>query len=200
MVDNRYNTIMKILSNFNTKLAAELRTKAQEQYGADKVLLIRRDPIYLWMKVVMPSIMWVIVVWVLVFLEMYLFESWLIDTIMVGIASIMVLVIGIVWLWHVWSKLMDYYMDFTIVTPRHIVSYDQCGLFTRSSISLDLTNLRSVNEEKWGIARSIFNYGTIVFFSEWDYGDLSANNGTITLKYISYPRKVREIIMNIIKD
>jgi hypothetical protein len=61
-------------------------------------------------------------------------------------------------------------MDFAIITPRQIVSYEQSGIFKRSSISLDLTNLRSINEEKDGILKSIFNYGTIVFFSEGDRG------------------------------
>jgi|AntAceMinimDraft_5_1070358.scaffolds.fasta_scaffold170243_1 hypothetical protein len=191
---------MKILSNFNTKLDDELYAKACKQFGNDKVLIIRRDPIYLWFKVILPSIWRIIGVSMLIWLELRLLDAWVIDRIMMWIASGLIAIVWIVWIIHVCSKLMDYYMDFTIVTPKHIVRYDQCGLFTRGSVSLDLTNLRSVNEEKWGILKSIFNYGTIVFFSEGDYGGVNSNNGTITLKYINYPRKVREIIMNIIKD
>jgi len=191
---------MKFLSNFNTKLDKELYAKACAQFGDGKVLVIRRDPIYLWLKVILPSIWRIVGVCVLIWIELRLLDAWIIDRMMMLFASVLIAIVWIIWIFHACSKLMDYYMDFTIVTPRHIVSYDQSGIFTRSSISLDLTNLRSVNEQKWWILRSIFNYGTIVFFSEGDYGDMSGNNGTITLNYINYPRKVRETIMNIIKD
>jgi hypothetical protein len=86
------------------------------------------------------------------------------------------------------------------------VSYQQGGLFRRSSISLDLTNLRSINEEKNWILKSIFNYGTIVFLSEWwdfrspDDPDAAIDASMIKLNYITYPRKVRERIIHIVRD
>lgn len=191
---------MKILSNFNTNLSQELYQQAVENFGSGKVLIIRRDPIYLRLKVLLPSIIWIVSVVLLTYIELRLLDRNMIDQFMMIIGFVIISIIGTMWLWHVCGKLIDYYLDFTLITPKQIVSYDQDGIFKRRSVSLDLTNLRSVNEEKVGLINSIFNFGTIVFFSEGNTSDPEQNNGTITLKYINYPRKVREKIINIIKE
>ena len=46
---------------------------------------------------------------------------------------------------------------------------------------------------KEGVIRSIFNYGTIVFFAEWD-----ENHGDIKLNYISDPNKLSKRLQEII--
>jgi uncharacterized membrane protein YdbT with pleckstrin-like domain len=115
--------------------------------------------------------------------------------------SLLWLLVGRLWVIYI-GKIIDYYMDFTIVTHKQILSYDQSGIFKRNSRSLDLTKIKSVNIEKDGFMRSLFNFGTIVFFSEWD--NLASHDenmlGNIRLNYVKYPRKIRENIIDVVKQ
>ncbi len=190
---------MRILSNFNTGLASELLQEATTKFWEWKVLFVRRDRIYVFLKVIFP---WIIlsvgVVWLIVRSltwgsgQPYTTISWLLYTIL----FVIVAMAGI----HFIKKLIDYYMDFTIITPVQILFYDQDGIIKRSSRSLDLTKLKSVNIEKDWLLRSMFNFWSIVFFSEWDVVTDDENKlGNIKLNYINYPRKVRDKIVHVIR-
>lgn len=198
---------MRIFSNFDTQLDDELYQKEVAKFGQEKVMIIHRDSIYVWLKIVFPEMIFAGIIALMIYVEVRLMQSKIISTIITNIGMIVIGICIILALWYFTRKLMDYYMDFAIITPRQIVSYQQSGLFRRSSVSLDLTNLRSINEEKNGILKSIFNYGTIVFLSEWgEYKafnvdpDEAIDTGMIKLNYITYPRKVREKIIHIVKD
>jgi uncharacterized membrane protein YdbT with pleckstrin-like domain len=118
------------------------------------------------------------------------------------------IVYGILWFYVWWlcviygGRIIDYYMDFTVITPKQILSYDQSWLFKRNSRSLDLNKIKSVNIEKDGFLNSLFNFGSIIFFSEGD--NLASENesmvGNIRLNYIRHPRKIREQILDVIKQ
>lgn len=190
---------MKILSNFNTDLADELYHKAVDKFSSEKVMIVRRDPIYLWLKVAVPSSLRIIGVLVLLYIELQMINEWVLSGIMITIATLVIIILWLIGIRSITGKLIDYYMDFTLVTPKEILSYDQCGILKRSSISLDINNVRSVNEEKDGLLKSIFNYGTIIFFSEWD-NNPDSQKWTIKLNYITCPRKLRDKIIHIIKD
>lgn len=45
---------MKIFSNFDTGLSQKLHKEAIDKYGEDHVMFIRRDPIYVYLKVYGP--------------------------------------------------------------------------------------------------------------------------------------------------
>jgi uncharacterized membrane protein YdbT with pleckstrin-like domain len=66
------------------------------------------------------------------------------------------------------KRFIDYKMDFAIITPKEIVSYNQTGIFSRSSRSLDVDKIKTISVDKKGLLRSIFNFGSIIFLSEGD--------------------------------
>jgi len=53
---------------------------------------------------------------------------------------------------------IDYYMDFTIITPKDITCYNQNFLFHTSVRTLDMSKIKSVRVDKIGLLKSIFNY------------------------------------------
>jgi len=45
---------MKIFSSFDTNLPKKLLKEAEKKYGAENVCFVRRDSIYMWLKVYIP--------------------------------------------------------------------------------------------------------------------------------------------------
>jgi hypothetical protein len=46
------------------------------------------------------------------------------------------------------KKYFDYHMDFLIVTPENIISYDQEGFLERNIVSLNMRNIKTVTVRK----------------------------------------------------
>ncbi len=87
-------------------------------------------------------------------------------------------------------------MDFTIITPNDITCYNQNFLFHTSVRALEINKIKSIRVDKIGLLKSIFNYGSIVFFAE---GDQSGQMWDITLQYITNPDKLRDKIDDLVK-
>ena len=189
---------MKIFSNFDTKLDDELYADAVEKFGQSKVLFVRRDRIYMILKV------W-IRLWLrfafstLVLLAYYVFLWW--ETWFWRFVWWLVwLIVVILWLWIGYicvQKMIDYYMDYSIITPTQVIQYDQTWILTRSARSLDITKIKSINIKKVWLLCSIFDYWSIVFFSEWDQWWESAH-WDIKLNYISKPIMLKDTIISIL--
>lgn len=187
---------MKIFSNFDTNLDHAIFAKAKEEFGDHNVLFVRRDKIYLILKVYIPLIIWLIlVVAILLLLSGVMSQSGLLWTIISWTVRIVIL-------WSFWlvsnvttKKLIDYYMDYTIITPEWVTQYDQTWVFERSTRALDITKVKTVSVQKKWLLCSIFNYWSIVFFSEWD-----SDNGDIKLNFITDPIKLRDMIANIVRE
>ena len=135
---------MKIFSNFDTWLPKKLYAEAVEKYGEENVCFIRRDRIYLRLRVYIPMFFALATI-VLILLVMYAWTDngvvrWL------GWLAIVILVILIKIL--LYNKLTDYYLDFTIVSPNHITAYDQEGVFHRSTKAMDMSKVKSINVQK----------------------------------------------------
>jgi len=64
---------------------------------------------------------------------------------------------------------------------------------SRSSRQLDISKIKTVSIDKKWLLRSIFDFWTIVFFSEWDQ-----DHGDIKLNYISKPIMLRDTISSIL--
>lgn len=86
-------------------------------------------------------------------------------------------------------------MDYTIITPRQVIQYDQTWLLNRSTRTLDLAKIKSINIKKNGLMTSIFNLWDIVFFSEWD-----ESHGDIRLNYIKKPIALKQSITKIMHE
>lgn len=80
-------------------------------------------------------------------------------------------------------------MDFVIITPDQLVSYDQEWVLTRTTRSLELRKIKTVNVVTDGWLSSVFGYGSIVFLAEWDM-----QHGDIKLNFIMKPVALRNII------
>lgn len=184
--------MVKIFSSFDTNLDEKLVANAQKSYGAEHVCFIRRDPIYLLVKVVSPLVVRLLFVWLLVVLA-YGIDLWDgLQIVLQWLVRIMIIITGLRLSIYATKKIIDYYMDFTIVTPKNISTFDQTGIFDRSTRTLDIGKIKSISVDKKGISRSLFNYGSIIFFAEWD-----ASFGDIKLNYINNPASLEKRIINV---
>ena len=185
--------MVKILSNFDTKFDDICVNVAIQEFDKDHICFIRRDKIYMLMKIIAPSFFRLLLAIILLWVA---YGSWLWKTLWSAFqvfVRILVCISGFILLRKVSTKLIDYYMDFTIITPKQITSYDQSWIFSRNARSLDINKIKSVRVKKEGFIRSIFNYGSIVFFAEWD-----ENHWDIKLNYISDPNKLSKRLQEII--
>lgn len=165
--------MVKILSNFDTRLHHDLMKECCERYGEENVIFVRRDYIYFVFNVIIPIIIWLILAIVLLVL-MYVTVTGH------GSGAVAMRWIGwgtfgltlLVLIYKVVFSMMDYYLDFTIITPKQISDYNQTGFFSRSIRTLDMYKIKSTRVDQHGIFRSIWNYGSIVFLSEGDRQDL----------------------------
>ncbi len=186
--------MVKILSNFDTSFDDDCVNEAIDEFGKSNICFIRRDRIYVLMKIMIPTFFRLFLSLILLAIAYW---SWLWRSIWSIFQIFIRWIICISWgmlLRKVTWKLIDYYMDFTIITPKQITSYDQTWVFTRDARALDITKIKSVRIEKKWLLRSIFNFGTIVFFAEWD-----EDNWDIKLNYISDPNKLSKRLQEIIK-
>ncbi len=98
-----------------------------------------------------------------------------------------------VW-WKVLKLYIDYKMDFTVVTPEKIVTYNQTWFFNRGSRSIDTEKIKTITVDKNWIMKSIFNYWTIIILTEWD-----TENGDVTLYYVHNPDIVQKRISDLVE-
>lgn len=179
---------MKIFSNFDTNLPRVLYDAAKKRYGEKNACFVRRDMIYLRLKVVPQAFVYVLLV-VLILWSVYI--DW--SRYLIIFWRIFVWILSVVAKFYIVDKLIDYFLDFVIITPNNVTSYDQEGIFYRKTKSMDLSKIKSINvKQKW-FSMSVFNYGNIVFFSEWD-----EQMWDIMINYVYNPRKLRDKIAEII--
>ena len=181
---------MKIFSNFDTRLCEVQHQKACEMYGEDNVLFVRRDRIYLYIKVY-HKIFWALAVLVLCVTLWYYSGS--------SRGIVIWWIIGLIsWLtiWFIaFQKWVDWWMDYAIINPRQVIQYDQTWLIKRITRTLDLAKIKSINIQKNSLMTSIFDLWDIVFFSEWD-----ESHGDIRLNYIKNPIELKSKITTIMHN
>lgn len=185
---------MRFLSNFDTKFDDDCVDEACAAYGKKHISFIRRDKIYIVLKIILPSVLRLVVSLLLLLMSYGSGIGRALGSFFQIFIWIVICISGLHLLRKATGKLIDYYMDFTIITPRKITAYDQEWIFTRNERALDITKIKSVRVHKEWIMRSLFNYGSIIFFSEWD-----ENSGDITLNYITNPTKVAKRLEEILQ-
>lgn len=99
------------------------------------------------------------------------------------------------WWIKVLKRYFDYKMDFCVVTPQEIVSYNQRGLLNRNSRTIDADKIKTVTADASGMVNSLFNFGNIRFLSEGD----NADGGDITLNYVHDVNETKNIVRNLIE-
>jgi len=96
-------------------------------------------------------------------------------------------------IWKTLYVLINFEMDFVIITPKYINTYDQTWLFRRESKTIGVEKIKSIQTKKKGIIRSFFNFWEIIILTEGEENWW----GEVHLKYIPYPDKIRQRIVTI---
>lgn len=116
---------MKIFSNFDTRAPLEAYQKALAEYGADKVIFVRRHRIYLTFFVTLPCIFVGLLIIVATVLWLNVSTDFtgnlaanILFTTFFGLLAIMALI-------RITLNYINYLLDYTIITPRIIMSYNQ---------------------------------------------------------------------------
>lgn len=187
---------MKFLSNFDTNLESSLIKKYAELYGPQWIFVIHRAKIFWFIHCVIPTIgLCILIAFVLWLMN---FDTW--ESVINNLINILW------WLTIFWTLLFgwytilkryfDYKMDFCIVTTQEIVAYNQTGLLNRSSRTIDADKIKTVTENASWFIKSFFNFGDLIFLSEWDS---STGTGDISLNYVSNVNQVKNTVRNLIE-
>lgn len=182
---------MKIFSNFDTKLKLREYKRNKKEFGDSNVELVSKSGLFRAIFVDLPFFSWAFACLLL----MYFFSEWFGRWgVLFGALPITILT-GFFLRPKVIKHLVDYYMDFVIITPTLLYRYDQEWVITRHVITIHTNSIKSISIKKWGILYSIFDNWNIIFFTEWD-----EDQWEVTLTYIKDPETVRTKVSHIIKD
>lgn len=185
---------MKIFSNFDTNLSTQLCEEAREKYGEDGFFFVRRDPIYPILKVYIPILIRFLVCGILLMLY---YIWWMDGSAWSDILWILIWTIVIsraIYLFYfATDKLVDFYMDYAIITSKQITMYDQDGILRRVTNALDTSKIKTINIDMDWLLCSIFNYGSIVILAEGD-----RLQGDIKLNYIGNPVHFRDRLLALV--
>jgi len=181
---------MRIFSNFDTRLKHREYIKKKKQYWASHVKLLSKSRLYRSLFVDIPFFMWAIsIVLLIILFHSWWWNNWLLYGVL-PLAIISILFIGPRLIKHI----IDYNMDFIIITPKTLYRYDQEWIISRDIVTVHTHSIKTVTVRKSWLFYSIFDNWDIVFLTEWE-----ADTGEITLTYIKDPEKERSRIGEIIK-
>lgn len=159
---------MKIFSNFDTRFKADTIKKFVNENGQDNVLVIQRSALFAWLHIYIPFFFYTLFfVGALYFVQfvqnLHLFAYTLYAVVVVTYIMI---------IYPIFKHYLDYYFDFSIITPQGVHLYNQRWLFARTMSVLNVNNIRTVNVQKVTLIYSLFDNGDIIFLSEWAENDL----------------------------
>ncbi|MBP6910230.1 hypothetical protein KBC03_01380 [Patescibacteria group bacterium] len=118
---------MKIFSNFDTRAPLEAYQKALAEYGADQIMFFRRYRIYLIFFVVLPALATIlgiigsILLWQMLFANSSVSAGSTFGVVLIIFITLIVIMVGITILF----SYINYLLDYTIVTPHLITSWNQ---------------------------------------------------------------------------
>ena len=190
---------MKILSNFDTKYEDSVMEKFRSMYWKENVLSIHRAQIFLVMYLLAP-ISTIIISWIIALIVMFYWDENGFDPIIQAIKFwlpfLSAILVTLYYLPGLVKKYIDYSMDFCVITPKEIVSYNQTWIMARKWHSIDTDKIKTITIDKKWFVKSLFNFWTITFLSEWD----STWKGDIQLNFVSDPDKVKNDIKTLIYE
>lgn len=176
---------MKILSNFDTQLQKKVFEEAVKEHWAENVLLVKKSRFLFLFQILLPLMILIVVLTLIRFLFQNSKED-LGDYTMYGF-WILAALITMTQVPSLFQSLIDYYMDFIILTPELVTFYNQSGIFNKSSESLESNKIKAVNFSKRGLLQSIADYGEIIFLSEW-----ADPRGDIVFDYARSPEQLQK--------
>lgn len=178
---------MKIFSSFDTNFEVDILQKEIEKHWKDKILIVHQWQFFLWFFIIIPIVLFV---WIMAFFVYLwtLIDVWPDMEEFVDIfITVTFIILLISWIRAILKKYIDLKLDFCIITPTQIIYYDQTGLFSRKWRTVEAKKLKTISVNKKWLIRSIFNFGNIVFLSEWD----DTWRWDVNLYYIDSPDKTK---------
>ena len=181
------------MSNFDTSLRDNLLKEYQAKFWSDKVLLIRRTYIFFFLVVLSPLGGMFALILILLSATLWI-NTWypVFDNLISWLILFAVILITITTWSRIIKRFWDYTMDFAIITPNEIIHYNQQWVVKREIKTMDMEKVKTINVKWWWFIESFFNYGTLIFLSEWDseYWDL-------TLSFVSNAMYIKKKIIEI---
>ncbi len=112
-----------MLSTFDLHIIDKEYRKYREKYGDDKVILVKRSHLYKYFYVFLPCLIFSLVMILLVLLFFIVSDEigklyWYLKLLFTGACFLFFTA-------KLTTPILDYYMDFTIITPKEITQYDQ---------------------------------------------------------------------------
>ncbi len=185
---------MKIFSNFDTHAPLEAYQKALAEYGADKVIFVRRDKIYLTFFIVLPAIA-VGLLFIGAFVLMWNLSATFFSSLFLNVVfAIFFWIMAIMVIMRIIMNYINFLLDYTIITPALITSYNQTWLFRREIRTLDTDKIKTITISGKTLLQSMFNFWSIVILSEGD----DDQHGDITLHFLNNPSVLKDEIVRII--
>lgn len=182
---------MALLSTFNPKLKQQELQFYIDRFGEDKVLEISRSFLFAIVKILLPALFFLLaIVGILRFTERIDQSGSVLTFVWLPLTIIIVALM----VYRLWKLAIDYTMDFTIVTPEQIISYNQTFVLTRRVRTMQTAKIKTISIVKSGLLYSIFDNGDMSFLSEWDQ-----SKGEINLTRIRDPEAVKRDVMHIVE-
>ena len=187
--------MVKLLSNFDTKAPAKNYAEAVQEFGFDKVVFLRRHKLYFILYTLIPVWTAVLLMGIMIVSIIY---TWSIETwfwIFVAQRSVQIILILLViyLLLLARARYFNYILDYTVVTPTYISSYNQTWLFSRKIRTIEPSKIKTIDfSSKW-LINSVFNFWDIIILLEWD----ELWQWEINISFIANPEAVKERIKDL---
>lgn len=180
---------MKLFSCFDTNLKQQYIDKAYAQYGTEQVVVVTRDRLYFFLKVILRIVTWIMIHLGIIALTYYLigYEHMLTYSLPLGF------LIALIFYIIAWENYIDYSMNYAIFTPHEATLVEQQWIFKRNIRTLDTNKIKSLNIKKSTLLYSIFNSGMLNIISEW-----SDEIWEINFKYVHNPESIQSRIKQLI--
>lgn len=187
--------MVKLFSNFDTKAPARNYWEAVQDFGFDKVIFLRRHKLYFILYTFIPVFVALILmgfmIYSIVSSRLASGDEWsfIIHRSTELILFLLILYLIILW----WARYFNYILDYTIITPSYISSYNQKWIFSREIKTLDTEKIKTIDFLSSGFISSIFNFGKIVILLEGD----ETGKWEIVIDFIHNPESIKEWIKRI---
>lgn len=154
------------------------------EYGEQNIVLVSRSRLFGWLYIYLPALAYIsFCVFLFAILSSYSGSAW------IKYIGTPVIVLSFLYLlFPLIKKYIDYKLDFAIISPRGVNSFNQSWIFRRQNKFLNKQNIRTISVNQHGLLHSLFNNGEIIILSEWWATDV----WDIQLLYVPKPESVRQ--------
>ncbi len=184
--------MVKLFANFDTQAPSRNYAEAVQQFGFDKVIFLRRHKLYFILYTLIPWIVALILAILFILSMVMVSNSTWIWAVAAHRSTQIIIILLLIYLCLLSrSRYFNYVLDYTIVTPEYISSYNQMGIFSRDIRTVEPSKIKTIDFlSKW-VINSLFNFGKIVILLEWD----DMGQWEIVMDFIHDPEWVKEWIL-----